>query len=103
MRPAVALLEPPLVYRPDGHRAAPPPDVPRPVDLLDRRHDRPRPRLPAKHRSRRARAPHAIDFTPGFHCGHRAKSVRTSQTASGGAAISISRSLLTGASSTATG
>jgi hypothetical protein len=38
-----------------------------------------------------------IDFTSRFHCGHSSKCVRTSQTASGGAAISISRLLLTGA------
>ncbi len=39
-----------------------------------------------------------IDLTSGFHCGHCSKPVKTSQTTSGGAAISISRLLVTGAS-----
>jgi hypothetical protein len=46
--------------------------------------------------------PNDIDFTCRFHSGHRSKRVRTSQTTSGGAAISISHLLVTGASNAAT-
>jgi len=46
--------------------------------------------------------PNDIDLTSGFHCGHCSNCVNTSQTTSGGAAISISRLLLTGASDAST-